>query len=475
MTTPVHPEAIVVGAGPNGLAAAIRLAQAGRRVVVYEANTTPGGAVRSVTSAGVVHDVGAAVLPLGLASPFFSSLPLARHGLRWIQPDLPLAHPLDGGRAALLHRSLAETSGALGRDGAAYRRLVRPLVRHWDALAGEILQPLLHLPRHPLVLAGFGLRALLPARWTAEKAFRDEPARALWAGLAAHSGLPLTAPASSAVALVLAALAHRVGWPVPRGGAQALTDALVGHFRALGGEVVTGVRVRHLDEIRCAGPVLLDVAPETFRALAGDRLPPGYRRALAGFQRGPGAFKVDWVLDGPVPWANADVGRAGTVHLGGTLAEIAAGEAAVTRGETPERPFVLFAQPSRFDPTRAPQGRHVGWAYCHVPTGSAVDMTDAVEAQVERFAPGFRSRIVARHVSGPADLEALDANLVGGDVTGGAQSLWQTVARPVVGPSPYRTPLAGVYLCSASTPPGGGVHGMCGFHAAETALADGRA
>lgn len=467
------PDAIIVGAGPNGLAAAIRLAESGLRVVVFEANEAPGGAVRSLplTRPGFVHDVGAAVFPLGVGSPFFSSLPLERYGLRWRWPEVPLAHPLDGGRAAVLDRSLEATAAGLGRDGAAYRRLVGPLARRWDALGGEILRPLLHVPRDPLVLAGFGLRALVPAQALARVAFREAPARALWAGLAGHSGLPLAAPGSSAVALVLAALAHRVGWPVPEGGAQALTDALVAHLRALGGEVVTGVRVEHLGELPEARAVLLDVSPEAFLRLAAGRLPGGYRRALRRFRRGPGTFKVDWALDAPILWANAACGRAGTVHLGGTLAEIAAAERAVARGRVPERPFVLVAQPTLADPTRAPAGRHVAWAYCHVPNGSTADQTRAIEAQVERFAPGFRDRILARHTASPADLEAADANLVGGDLTGGAQTLRQLIARPTV-TTPYNTPLAGVFLCSASTPPGGGVHGMCGVHAADAALAD---
>ncbi len=464
--------AIVVGAGPNGLAAAIRLAQAGLRVIVYEANSAPGGALRSMplTRAGFVHDVGAAVLPLGIASPFLGRLPLAQHGLRWIHPDFPLAHPLDGGRVVLLHHSLAHTAKELGRDGKAYGRLMRPIVNKWDALADEILGPLVRIPRKPLTLARFGMRALLPASSTAKIAFRDPPARALWSGLAAHSAMPLDSWGTSAVALVLAALAHRVGWPFPEGGAQSLTDALVAHLRSLGGEVKTGTRVTSLDELDRAGIVLLDVPPEEFLRLAGNQLPQSYRHSLSRFERGPGAFKLDWALDGPIPWTNPHVKRAGTVHLGGTLEEIAASEAAVAQGMVVDRPFVILAQPSRFDSTRAPKGMHTVWAYCHVPNGSAIDMSEGIEAQIERFAPGFRQRVVARHVSTPQDLETLDSNLRGGDINGGAQSLWQTIARPVLRSDPYRTPLDGVYLCSASTPPGGGVHGMCGFHSAESAL-----
>lgn len=467
-------DAVVVGAGPNGLAAAIRLAQADLRVVVFEANEQAGGGVRSLalTRPGFVHDFGAAVFPLGAGSPFFRHLPLERYGLRWIQPDVPLAHPLDGGRAALLLRSLDETAARLGRDGEAYRRLIAPLVRAWPRLEGEVLQPLLHVPRHPVVLAQFGLRALLPPAWLAAWAFEEAPAKALWAGLAAHAVRPFSAPGASAIGLSLAVLAHRVGWPIPRGGAQALTDALVAHLRTLGGDVVTGRRILQLNALPAARLVLLDVAPRDFLRMAGDRLPAGYRRALDAFQPGPGAFKLDWALDGPIPWTNAAVGRAGTVHLGGTLEEIAASAAAVEAGRPPRNPYVLLAQPSLFDTTRAPAGKHTAWAYGHVPNGSAADLTTAIEDQVERFAPGFRARILDRHVLPPADLEAADANLVGGDVAGGANSLWQLAARPLLHPTPYRTPLAGVYLCSASTPPGGGAHGMCGYHAANAALRD---
>ena len=470
-----HPyDAVVVGAGPNGLAAAIRLAESGRRVVVFEANEAAGGAVRSLslTLPGFVHDFGAAVFPLGKGSPFFERLPLAAHGLHWIQPDVPLAHPLDGGRAVLLHRSLERTAAGLGRDGERYYRLVAPLVRSWPALRSEILRPVLHVPRHPLPLARFGLRALVPPGPLAQAVFRDAPAKALWAGVAAHAGRPFTSVGSSAFGLVLHALAHRVGWPIPRGGAQSITDALVGHLRSLGGTLVTSERIGRLGDLPPFGAALLDVAPRTLLRIAGDRMPGRYRRRLAAFRHGPGAFKIDWALDAPIPWANADVARAATVHLGGTLDEIAASERATAEGRVPAAPYVLLAQPSLFDPSRAPEGQHTAWAYVHVPNGSTADMTDAIEEQVERFAPGFRDRILARHTFSPAEMEAADANLVGGDVFGGSHALGQLIARPVLSPSPYRTPVPGVYLCSASTPPGGGVHGMCGFHAAETALED---
>lgn len=468
-----HPDAVIVGAGPNGLAAAVVLAEAGWRVLVFEANETVGGAARSgaLTRPGFVHDLGSAVHPLAVASPLFRRLPLAQYGLEWVRPEVPLAHPLDGGRAVLLHQSLDETAAGLGTDGAAYRRLFGPLVRDWPALEHEVLGPLLRVPRRPLALARFGLQAIRSARGLAEASFETAPARALFAGLAAHSGLALDAPATASFGLVLSILAHRVGWPFPRGGAQALTDALAAHLRALGGRIVTGARVDAVDALPPARAVVLDVTPRQLLRLAGHRLPARTRRALEGYRYGPGAFKVDWALDAPIPWANPPCARAGTLHLGGTLEEIAESEKAVADGRPPERPYVLLAQPSRFDPTRAPAGQHTAWAYCHVPNGSTADMTAPIEAQVARFAPGFQGRVLDRAVATPADLERMNANLVGGDVNGGAQGLGQMVARPVFGPTPYRL-ARGLYLCSASTPPGGGVHGLCGFHAARAVLRD---
>lgn len=467
-------DAVVIGAGPNGLAAAVTLAEAGLRVVVLEANATAGGGVRSLplTEPGFVHDFGAAVFPLGVGSPFFRRLPLERYGLRWIHPDVPLAHPLDGGRAALMHRSLDETAGRLGRDGANYRRLFAPLVRAWPKLGGEVLGPVLHVPKHLLALGRFGLPALLPAKALAGLLFRDDLARALWAGTAAHAALPFSAPASSAVGLVLQTLGHRVGWPIPRGGAQALTDALVAHLGTLGGEVVTGERVESLDDLPEARAVLLDVAPEALLRIAGERLDAGYRESFRTFRRGPSVFKLDYALDGPIPWASPDCARAATVHLGGMLEEIADAEAAVAEGRVHPRPYVLLAQPSLFDPTRAPEGKHTAWAYAHLPFGSEADYTEAIEAQIERFAPGFRERVIARHALTPAALERHDANLVGGEIFGGAQDLAQVVARPRWSLRPYRAGAPGLYLCSASTPPGGGVHGMCGANAARAALRD---
>jgi len=466
-------DAVVVGSGPNGLAAAITLASAGRSVLVLEANDTIGGGTRSaeLTLPGFVHDVCSAIHPLGAGSPFFNSLPLERFGLEWIQPEIALAHPLEGGRAAALYRDVAETAAGLRED--AYGRLMRSLVRDWGSLVQEILQPVLHLPRHPFLLARFGVAALCPASLLARLLFRREESRALFAGMAAHSFLPLEAPASAAIGLVLGLAGHAVGWPLPRGGSQAIADALGGYLHELGGKIETGRRVDDLAELPKARVVLLDVTPWQFLRMAGDRLPPRYRRRLARFRHAPGVFKIDYALSAPIPWAADACRRAGTVHLGGTLDEIAAGERQVTQGRHPERPFVLAAQQSLFDSSRAPSDQHTLWAYCHVPHGSRVDMSERIEQQIERFAPGFRDCILARSCRATADLEMGNANLVGGDINGGAANLRQLIARPILSPTPYRTPLKGVYLCSASTPPGGGVHGMCGYHAARAALRDG--
>ncbi len=472
-----------MGAGPNGLAAAIALAETGLRVRIFEANEDVGGAARTaeLTRPGFRHDLGSTTHPLAAASPFFRGLPLSEHDLDWVHPDVPLAHPLDGGGAVLLHRSLDETAAGLGTDGSsdgrAWRRLFGPLVRDWPKLEREVLCPLLHWPRHPIALARFGLSAIRSAQGLARSRFDDEPARALFAGLAAHSLLALDRAATASFGLVLGILAHRVGWPFPRGGAGRISEALAAHFRSLGGEIVTERRIDSLKELPEARHVVLDVTPRQVVRIAGERLPARRRRGLDGWRYGAAAFKLDWALDAPIPWTNSDVARAGTVHVGGTLAEIAAGEKAVEQDHVPERPFVLLAQHSLFDPSRAPDDGHTAWAYCHVPNGSAIDMTDRIEAQIERFAPGFADRILERSVSTPADLERLDANLVGGDINGGMQDLPQMLARPRLSPRPYRLARAtgerpGLYLCSSSTPPGGGVHGMCGWHAARTLLRD---
>ncbi len=467
-------DAVIVGAGPNGLAAAIRLAQEGLSVLVLEANQTIGGGLRSseLTLPGFLHDVCSAIHPLALGSPFFRQLPLKKYGLSWIQPDLPVAHPLANGTAMVLQRSVAETSEGLGQDQRAYERLIGPLVSNWENLAGEFLQPLLHLPRHPVQLARFGRLGFRSATSLARSRFATEPARSLFAGLAAHSFLRLEQIPSAAFGLVLGILAHAVGWPLPRGGSQQIAEALAAHLRALGGAIQTGVRVETLDQLPIARAILLDLSPRQVLRVAGDRLPISYRARLEHYRYGPGVFKIDYALRGPIPWLARVCSRAGTVHVGGTLVEIAASERATAQGKPAEHPFTLVAQPSLFDLTRAPEGRHIAWAYCHVPNGSTVDMTERVENQIERFAPGFRDQIIARKSATCIDMEQKNANLVGGDINGGASDWWQLLARPILSPTPYRTPVPGLYLCSASTPPGGGVHGMCGFHAAEAALRD---
>jgi phytoene dehydrogenase-like protein len=464
-------DAIVVGSGPNGLCAAIALASAGCTVAVVEGAPTVGGGMRSaeLTRPGFLHDICSAIHPMGLGSPFLRTLPLASRGLEWIHPPAPLAHPLDDGTAVVLERSVAATAEGLGEDGPAYRRVMQPLAEGWDALAPDLLAPL-HLPRHPLLMARFGLRGLWPARTLARFLFRGQRARALFAGLAAHSILPLERPPSAAFGLVLGALAHAVGWPLPRGGSQRIAEALAAHLRGLGGEIVTGAWVRSVDELPPASAVLLDTTPRQLLALAGARLSPRDRSRLGAYRYGPGVFKLDLALSGPVPWRAEACARAATVHLGGTLEEIAASERAAWLGQHAERPYVLVAQQSLFDPSRAPAGAHTLWAYCHVPHGSTVDMSERILAQVERFAPGFRERVLARHAFGPADLEAYNPNDVGGDINGGAQDLGQLFSRPVLRLSPYTTSDPRLFLCSASTPPGGGVHGMCGYHAAQTAL-----
>jgi phytoene dehydrogenase-like protein len=454
------------------LAAAIRLAQGRLRVILLEANATIGGGVRSaeLTLPGLVHDLCSAIHPLAIGSPFFRTLPLDQYGLEWIQPEFPLAHPLDDGTAVVLRRSVEETSKGLGADAAAYRKLMGPLTAHWRSLADEFLRPMLHFPRHPLQLARFARRAVRSATGIAQSWFRDDRTKALFAGLAAHSFLPLDQIPSSAFAIVLGIFGHTVGWPMPRGGAQRLSQALASYFQALGGEIRTNTVINDLAQVPKTRLTLLDVPPRQLLHIAGNRIPKSYRRKLERYRCGPGVFKIDYALDAPIPWLAQECRSAGTIHLGGTLREIAEAESTVSKGLHSESPFVLLAQPTLFDSSRAAQDKHIVWAYTHVPNGSSFDMTEPIERQIERFAPGFEQHILARHVMKCSDLESRNANLIGGDINGGAADLFQLLARPVLSFTPYRTAIPGVYLCSASTPPGGGVHGMCGFNAATAAL-----
>ena len=467
-------DAIVVGSGPNGLAAAITLARAGCSVLVVEANSTIGGGARSaeLTLPGFLHDVCSAVHPLAAGSPFFKQLPLERFGLQWIQPEIPLAHPFDDGTAACLYRDIDATANSLGQDKRNYFKLMKPLVGNWENLSAEFLQPMLHLPRHPIALAKFGMRALFPAKLVVKVLFKNKPARALFAGIAAHSFLPLESLVSSAFALVLGSAGHAVGWPIPHRGSQAISNALAAHLQELGGKIEINCKIANLEQLPKSRAVLFDTSVWNFVRIAGSRLPNTYRRRLQKFRHAPGIFKLDYALSAPIPWRADECRRAGTVHLGGTLDEIAAAERDAALGKMPECPFVLVAQQSLFDETRAPHGQHTLWAYAHVPFNCNVDISEKIEAQIERFAPGFRDCIVARHKIGATGLEKSNPNLIGGDISGGSTSLWQLVARPVFSPTPYRTALRGIYLCSASTPPGGGVHGMCGYHAARAALRD---
>ena len=464
-------DAVVVGSGPNGLSAAIALCQSGRSVLVLEAEATIGGGAKTaeLTLPGFRHDPCSAIHPLALASPFFTTLPLARYGLEWLEPPIALAHPFDDGTAAILTRSIDETADSLTVDGSVYRRLMTPLVADFTLLTSELLAPL-HMPQHPIALARFGLLAIRSAGGLARSRFAGEAARAFFVGMANHSMAPLTSPATAAFGLVLALFGHGVGWPIPRGGSQSISDALAAHLRSLGGEIETGARVRTLAPFASSRAVLMDVTPRQFVDIAGDDVPASYRARLERYRYGPGAFKVDWALSGPVPWTASACRRAGTIHLGGTFEEIMRSAAEVAAGRHPEEPYVIVAQQGLFDSTRAPAGKQTLWAYCHVPNGSTVDMTERIERQIERFAPGFRDLILARAVRGPAELESHNANDIGGDINGGLQDIRQLFTRPTVRLDPYSTPNRRLYLCSSSTPPGGGVHGMCGFHAAKSAL-----
>ncbi len=465
-------DAVIVGSGPNGLSAAVRLAEAGHSVLVLEAADTIGGGTRSaqLTLPGFVHDVCAAVHALGVSSPALELAGLAKHGLQWAFPEIPLAHPIDGGQAGVLYRDVYETAQGLGSDSRAWRLLMRRLVEDWPLVLPQLLGPVLNVPRHPLVLGRFGLRGLQPATWLT-RLFATEEAAALFGGCAAHAMLPLSRPLTSAFGLMLAGSAHAGGWPVAVGGSQAVADALVARLRELGGDVRTNMMVRSMADLPAHRVALFDTNPAQLASIAGDELPASYRSRLRRFRHGPGSFKIDYALDGAVPWENEACRRAGTVHVVGTFNELVAAEADVAAGRMPPRPLVLVVQSSLFDPTRAPAGKHTLWAYAHVPHGYTGDATSAIESQIERFAPGFRDLVLARHTSSPADLQTYNPNYVGGDIAGGAHNGVQLIFRPTVALRSYVTPNPALLLCSASTPPGAGVHGMCGWHAAGKALA----
>lgn len=464
-------DAVVIGSGPNGLAAAVALAEEGAKVLVLEAAGEIGGGTRTaeLTLPGFRHDVCSGAHPMGILSPFLRRLPLAEHGLDWVRPGASVAHPLDDGPAVLIWRSLERTCEELGRDGNAYRRIIAPFLKDPHGFLADVLGPL-RWPSGPLRFAHFGALALWPATWFSRLAFSGEHARALFAGCAGHSVLPLSHPATSALGLIFAITAHVEEWPVARGGSSAIASALAGYLSSLGGEIQTGVRIRSLGDLPRARVFLFDTDPRQLASIAEPVLPPGYVRRLRRYRYGPGVFKVDWALDGPIPWRDPRCLEASTVHVGGSLEEIAASERAMWRGEHSDSPFLILLQQSQFDESRAPEGKHTGYAYCHVPAGSRVDMTEVIEAQVERFAPGFRDRILARYTTDTAAFEGSNANYVGGAVTGGVADVTQLFTRPVARLDPYTTPHPRLFLCSASTPPGGGVHGMCGYHAARSAL-----
>ncbi|HEY1025734.1 MAG TPA: NAD(P)/FAD-dependent oxidoreductase [Sphingobacteriaceae bacterium] len=465
-------DAIVIGSGPNGLAAAITMQKQGLSVLLIEGKETIGGGLRSaeLTLPGFKHDICSAIHPMAIGSPFFKTLPLTDHGLEYIFPEVAAAHPFDDGTAATLTASLSETARSLGHDKAAYLRLMGPVVRHWPKLVKDLLGPF-HIPSDPLPMAGFGLKALQPASFLA-RVFRSAKARGLWAGMAAHSIQPLTNMSTSAIAMVLMAAGHTEGWPIPKGGSIAIANALQSYFTSLGGRIETNRMITSLDQLPSCHAVLFDITPRQLLKIAGHRFSTIYKWQLERYRYGMGVFKIDWALDAPVPFTNDACREAGTLHLGNTLEEIVVSEQQSARGQHAEKPFTLLAQPSIFDLSRAPEGKHTLWAYCHVPNGSAKDMTAAIEQQVERFAPGFRDRILARHTMDARQMESYNPNYIGGDINGGVQDLGQLFTRPALRLSPYKTSKKGLYICSSSTPPGGGVHGMCGYHAARTALKD---
>lgn len=462
-------DAVVVGSGPNGLAAGIVLARAGKRVRMYEANDEIGGGARSgsLTLKGFTHDLCSAVHPLAAASPFFRNLPLSRFGLEFIYPPAALAHPFDDGTAVLLHRSVETTSQQLGSDEAAYQKLMKPVTRSWPDISEDILGPL-RLPRHPIAHARFGVKAIRSAEGLCRSHFNEQKTRAFFAGLSAHSSIALDHFGTAAFGLVLGATGHCLGWPIPRRGAQAISNALADYFGELGGEIVTGKRINAIKDIPAARATLFDVTPKQLLAIAGESFPSRFKRKLQQFRYGPGVFKMDWALNGPVPWQASECKQAATAHLGGSFQEILDSERDAWEGRINARPFIILCQPSLFDPSRAPAGQHTLWAYCHVPNNSSADMATHIEDQIERFAPGFRKLVLGRSVLSPALLEKHNANLVGGDISGGAHTLTQLFTRPTL--RTYTTPARGLYICSSSTPPGAGVHGMCGYHAARVAL-----
>jgi phytoene dehydrogenase-like protein len=465
-------DAVVVGSGPNGLAAAITMQRRGLSVLLIEARGTIGGGTRTaeLTLPGFLHDVCSAIHPMAAASPFFQSIPMREYGLELIDPPVAAAHPFDDGEAAVLLRSFDETAWLLGEDEKAYRGIYGPLLDAWPYIAGEVLGPI-GVTRHPFDMARFGLLAMRSAKSVASR-YKSKQARGLFAGMAAHSFLPLTSATSAAIGLVLSLVGHTAGWPLCKGGSQSLAGTLARYFLSLGGVIETNREIANLDELPQSKAILLDVTPRQLLDIAGDRLSELYRRQMERYRYGMGVFKVDWALSSPAPFMAEQCRAAGTVHLGGTFEEIASSEHDGTQGRLAERPFVLFAQQSVFDSSRAPEGKQVAWAYCHVPNGSVVDRTEAIESQVERFAPGFRDCILARHTMNTSEMHAYNPNYIGGDINGGVIDLFQLFTRPALRSSPYRTSVKGLYLCSASTPPGGGVHGMCGYHAASRALQD---
>lgn len=465
-------DAVVVGSGPNGLAAAIALQEQGLSVLIIEGKDEIGGGLRSaeLTLPGFVHDVCSAIHPLAIGSPFFNTLPLQDHGLSYVFPDLAAAHPFDDGTAAVLGSSIEETARLLGTDEQAYLKLLKPLVKDWPNIAADVLGPL-HFPKHPIAMAKFGLNALTSATFLAKR-FKTTAARGLWAGMAAHSIQPLSNLTTSAIGLVLMAAAHLKGWPIPVGGSKEIANALASYFISLGGKIETGRFIKSLDELPSSKAVLFDVTPKQLLQIAGHKFSSLYKWQLERYRYGMGVFKVDWALDEAIPFTAKEAQRAGTVHIGNTLEEITLSEQLSWQGKHSDKPFVLLAQQSLFDASRAPEGKHTAWAYCHVPNGSVTDMTEIIEKQVERFAPGFRERILAKHTMNTAQVEAYNPNYIGGDINGGVIDLGQIFTRPALRSSPYRTSAKGLYLCSSSTPPGGGVHGMCGYHAAKRALKD---